>query len=91
MAKKKNYWYVLVMTVEGPKYVTEVHRGTKEAVWDKLEKPLEFGKETAQDLAWALCVNMHNAVAVCQNFEITSQPFYYQKGHFEWVDKEDAE
>ena len=27
MAKKKNYWYVLVMTVEGPKYVTEVHRG----------------------------------------------------------------
>ena len=77
MAKKKNYWYVLVMTSEGPKYVTDVHCGTKEAVWDKFEKPLELAKETAQDLAWALRVNGYNAVAVCQNFEITSQPFYY--------------
>ena len=75
------------MTSEGPKYVTDVTWRTKEAKWDKFEKPLEFAKEVAQDLAWALCVNAFNAVAVCQNFEITSQPFYYDMGHFKWVDE----
>jgi hypothetical protein len=92
MAKKKNYWYVLVMTNEGPKFVTEMDNSQKMCYWDINEAPYEFGsKSYAQETAVCLTINMNYAMAVCTPYEITSQPYYYQRGHFKWVDKEDAE
>lgn len=91
MAKKSNYWYVLVMTNEGPKFVTEVNYMDKTAKWDKLEKPLEMSKQSAQDLAVGLCLNFNMAYAVCQPFEIDSQPYIYSKGHLEWKESEKDE
>lgn len=90
MAKKKNYWYVLVLTDDGPTFVTSVKNyPEKVAYWNKDEKPYEFSREWAQDLAWALCVNGHMSYAVSQRFEIENQPYAYNRGHFEW--KEGAE
>ena len=87
MAKKKNHYYVLVFTNEGPVYVTDVDYSTKTASWDKLEKPLEMTKTAAEDLCFGLCCNFHNAVVVLQPVvEITNQPYRYT--HFEFVAKE---
>ena len=91
MAKKKNYWYVLVMTEEGPKFVTKVNYGDKTAEWNMLEEPKEFSKETAKDLVIGLNLNFNIAYAVCQPFELTGQPYRYADGKFEWVENEKEE
>ena len=92
-AKKKpcNYWYVLVMTDSGPTFVTSVEYAPKVAHWNKLEKPLELGKYRAEDLALGLNLNLHTAFAVCSKFELDSQPYRYELGEFEWIDKKDKD
>ena len=89
MAKKKNYWYVLVLTDDGPKFVTEVEYGTKTAHWDKLAKPLEMNEVCAKDLAFGLMCNMYVAFPVCLPIEWTNQPYRYEHGHFEWVENKE--
>ena len=90
--KKKNYWYVLVMTNEGPKFVTEVDYHTKTAHWNELEKPLELGEVWAKDLTFGLMVNFYTAFAVCLPVEWDNQPYRYKDGHFTWTfDKEEDE
>ena len=82
--KKKNYWYVLVLTSEGAKFVTGIEHDTKIAHWDGLEKPLEFSESMAKDLAFGLNANFFLAYPVCMPFEITHQPYFYKLGKFEW-------
>ena len=84
MAKKKNFYYVLVLTAEGPTFVTEVSYRTKIAEWKKDQKPLDFSKEAAEDLAFGLTANFWSAYAIHSRFEITEQPYKYDLGHFEW-------
>ena len=85
MAKKQNYWYVLVMTDDGPVFVTGIPQRNW-ANYNKDEKPMEFvSKETARDVALGLNLNMQLAYAVCQPFEIVNQPYRYDDGHFEWA------
>lgn len=87
MAKKKNFWYVLVMANHGPVFVTKLNYGNRTAEWNKLEKPLEMSMERAKDIAWGLMANFNVAFPVCSPIEMTTQPYYYEKGQFEW--KED--
>ena len=89
MAKKKNYWYVLVLTGEGAKFVTSMSYRDKTAYWDKLEVPKELGMETAKDLAMGLMLNGHLAYAVTVPYELDCQPYSYKTGHFEWVKNEE--
>lgn len=91
MAQKKNYWYVIVMTDGGPVFVTSVDYRSKTAHWDKSEKPLEMDKSRAQDLALGLNLNFHSSFAVCQPFEIDTQPYRYDKWHVEWKENEEVE
>ena len=77
MATKKNHYYVLVFTEKGPVYITSVDYSTKYASWDKLEKPLEFSKYTAEDLCFGLNCNFHSAVVVSKPIEIENQPYRY--------------
>ena len=84
MAKKQNYYYVLVLTNEGAKFVTKVNWSNKTAEWNKLEKPLEMSKETAKDLTMGLQLNFNNAFMVCNGYEISCQPYRYDKGNFVW-------
>lgn len=83
MAKKKNHYYVLVLTNEGPTFVTGV-RPNKYAEFNKLEAPKEFDKYYAEDMALGLNLNLITAFPVCMPFELDSQPYLYNKGHFEW-------
>lgn len=82
----KNYWYVLVCTEQGAKFVTSTEYHTAE--WDATKPPMEMSKSFAQDVANGLCLNFHCAFAVCMNWEIDRQPYYYERGHFEWVNNE---
>lgn len=92
MAKKKNYWYVLVMTNAGPKFVTEVDNSQKMCYWDINEAPYEFGsKEYAKETAVCLTINLNYAMAVCSPYEISAQPYRYSDGHFEWVVDEERQ
>ena len=89
--KTKNYWYVLVITSEGAKFVTKVNNAERTAEWDKLEKPLKLSKEYAQQLALGLTWNGNLAYSICQSYEITSQPYMYSKGHLEWKENDDRD
>lgn len=85
MAQKKNHWYIMVLTNEGPKFVTKAeYYPTKICEWDKNGTPLEMTKEAAQEITVGLCLNFHLAYAVCQPFEIDHQPYFYEKGRFRW-------
>lgn len=86
MAKTKNHYYVLVFTNGGPVYVTDVDYSNKTARWDKLEKPLEFTKSSAEDLCFGLCCNFTYAVVVQHRVEIEAQPYRY--ADYEFVAKE---
>lgn len=85
--KKKNFYYVLVFTSEGPKYVTSTEYHT--AHWDEKEIPLELGKSFADDITRGLLLNGYNAATVCMPLELSHQPYAYDRGHFEFVVKED--
>lgn len=87
--KKKNHYYVLVMTNEGPIFVTKVSYGDKTAEWDYKEKPLELDKSRAEELALGLNLNMHLAFLVCQQWEIESQPYRYTDYKITWTEREE--
>lgn len=91
MANKKNYWYVVVMTDNGPVFVTGVNNMERTAYWNKDQKPLELGKEYAQSLATGLMLNFHFALPVCNTFELTEQCYNYKYGHFEWLKNEEQD
>lgn len=85
--KKKNYWYVLVMTDEGPRFVT----GTGDhhtAYWNVDDKPMEMSEVWAKDIAKGLLLNWFNAFAVCSPIEIDQHPYNYKKYHIEWKENE---
>ena len=84
MAKKSNFWYVMVLTNKGPKFVTDI-LPRQMAEWDGNKIPMEFSsKEYAQGVATGLCLNFNLAYAVCQPFKIDHQPYMYDKGQFRW-------
>ena len=88
MAKKKNWYYVLVLTEHGPSFVTSIGDG-KTAYWNKSEKPKEFSQSWADDIAFGLQVNGYNAFMVCMRYELDHQPYRYEMGQFEWVNKKE--
>lgn len=91
MAQKKNLYYVLVMSDDGPVFVTSIEYATKYAHWDKLEKPLSLDKSSAEDLTLGLNLNFHLAFTVCSKFELDTQPYRYSDWHIEWVENEKEE
>lgn len=83
MARKQKFWYVLVFTNNGPKYLTAIHEH-KMAEWNELETPLEMNEMQARDIATGLLLNFHSAVAVCSPLQLSHQPYLYEKGYFEF-------
>ena len=88
MAKKTKWYYVLVLTNQGPVFVTGIGEG-KTAFWNCNEKPKEFSKDWSEDMAFGLTINGHMAYSICTRYELTNQPYLYSKGHFEWVWEEE--
>ena len=91
MSKKKNFYYVLVFTEHGPKFVTSKDSATKVARWDENEKPLELGKYWAEDLCFGLSCNFFNAVTVCSPYELETQPYRYSEFECTFTKKETKE
>ena len=88
--KQTQFHYVLVMTDEGPKFVTGLGEHHT-AYWNELEAPKELAKEWADDMVIGLTWNGHLAFHVVSKFEIEKQPFRYNIGHFEWKFNKDDE
>ena len=91
MAKKKNHYYVLVITSEGPKFVTHVNYSDKTAEWDWEKAPLEMGKQYAEDLVLGLNLNLHQAYTVSYPAKIDCQPYNYDMYRIEWKKREGEE
>ena len=88
MAKKKSYWYVLVFTDEGPRYVTDTGEHHT-AYWNLHETPREFSESYAKDMAIGLTWNGHSAVPVCTAYELDSHPYNYDMYSIKWEKKEE--
>ena len=82
--KNTNHHYVLVLTSEGPIFVTGIGEG-KTAFWDKAEAPKEFNSSYAENLAFGLMVNGYMAYHIVSRIEFDTQPYRYNSGHFKWV------
>ena len=90
---KKYHYYVMVMTNEGPKYVTGIG-DHHTAYWNEEKKPMEFSSASyAEDVYVGLCMNFFTAVLVKSRFEIDHHPYNYADYDlkFEKKDKEEAE
>ena len=85
---KKNHYYVLVFTDNGPVYVTSVNYAEKSARWEKDKNPIGFSKSNAEDLVFGLRCNWHNAVVVSLPVEIDYQPYNYRDYDCTFVEKE---
>ena len=86
--QKKNHYYVLVFTDNGPAYVTSVNYADKSARWDKDKAPKEFSKSNAEDLVFGLRCNWFNAVIVMMPFDMDSQPYNYKYWDCKFVEKQ---
>lgn len=91
MAKKKNHYYVLVITVEGPKFVTHVNYSDKTAEWDWEKAPLEMSRQCAEDLVFGLNLNLNQAYTVLYPAKIEDQPYNYDMYRIEWKKREGEE
>ena len=61
--QKKEFWYVLVLSDEGPVFVTgEGEHHT--ALWDKNEKPMEMDENYAKKMSFGLLINFHQGFAI---------------------------
>lgn len=88
---KKNHYYVLVFTDNGPVYVTSINYADKSARWEKDKDPKEFSKSNAEDLVFGLRCNWFNAVVVSLPVEIDYQPYNYRDYECRFVEKPTGE
>ena len=75
----KYFYYVIVATEDGGKFVTKTDYATKTAYWDSNEKPLAFSKTQADDLALCLTLNFHLAFTLKSYHELQSKIFIKEK------------
>ena len=87
---KKYHYYVLVMTEEGPKYVTSILPHHM-AEWKTEDKPLEMSASYAEDVYIGLCLNLFTAVLVKSRFEIERHPYNYRTYNIKFELKESGQ
>lgn len=88
MASNKNYYYVLVITDNGPVFVT----GTGEhhtAYWAMDKEPKEFTRSRAEDITLGLGLNGYPSYTVVSPWKLDYQPYPYDRGGLAWVAKEE--
>lgn len=83
---KKNYYYVLVFTDEGPVYVTSVNNAQRISYWEREEEPKAFPKYYAEELVYGLNCNGYRAVLVSTKYE-ECQPYNYKDWNLTFVRK----
>lgn len=86
---RKKHYYVLVLTDEGPVFMTQINRDNKTVEYKQNQPPLEVTKIVAEDIAMGLRANLICAFAVTSTVSMLKQLFKYEKGHFEWINDAD--
>lgn len=82
---RKNFYYVLVLTDEGPVFVTGIPKRNW-AEYNKNEVPKCFENYSyVESVAYGLTLNGIPAYPIKLTYELSGQPYRYSKGHFEWV------
>ena len=87
MAQKKNYYYVLVCTEEGAKFITDIG-DHHTAFWNWKEKPYEMSKSYAQDMVKGLNWNGFCAYMIHSEWELERQPYNYEKYELTFTERE---
>ena len=78
----KHFYYVLIACEKGQgKFVTKVDNTTKYAHWNIKDKPMEFSKQYAEDLAYCLCLNFNPAFVLRSDFKIEQHYFYKEENN----------
>ena len=78
----KHFYYVLIACENGQgKFVTKVDNTTKYAHWNIKDKPMEFSKKYAEDLAYCLCLNFNPAFVLRSDFKIEQHYFYKEENN----------
>ena len=88
--KQTNWYYVLVMTDEGPKFVTGLGEHHT-AYWDKDKKPYELSEAWAKEMVRGLTWNGHVAFMVKSLWEIDGQPYNYRDWQIKWEERKPEE
>lgn len=88
--KQTNWYYVLVMTDEGPKFVTGLGEHHT-SYWDKDKKPYELSEAWAKDMVRGLTWNGHVAFMVKSLWEIDGQPYNYRDWQIKWEERKPEE
>lgn len=88
MTKKKYYYYVLVFTNSGPKYVTKIDNNTREAYWHEEDKPFHMTKDDAEFLAMGLTLNGNSSVMITSTYKIDNHPYNYKNYKIDFIKKE---
>lgn len=86
--KHKYYYYVLVFTSEGPKFVTKINHSDRTAEWKTTEKPLLLTMSQADDLTLGLRCNFFTAFTVKSPIEIESHGYNYDDYKIKFIEKE---
>ena len=73
--KTKYFYYVIVLSEDTAKFITNMDNLTKIARWEKDKEPLPLTKSTAEDLAYCLSLNFHPAYVLKSYHKISSQIF----------------
>ena len=71
----KYFYYVLIKTADGGKFVTKIDNATKTAYWDSNQQPIPLSKSYAEDLALCLTLNFHLAFVLKSYHELKEQIF----------------
>ena len=78
---------MLVITDDGPVFVTEISNSDRTAMWDMTKPPLELGEYKADDIAFGLNCNMIPAYCIKSQFEIDKHPYRYDAFELKFVER----
>ena len=86
MAKSKYHYYVLVITNEGPKYVTEILENNW-CKWNEEDAPYEMSASFAEDVYIGLCANLNYALLIKSRVKISHHPYRYEEFNLKFIKK----
>ena len=86
----KYYYYIVVFTVSGPRYVTGIGEHNT-ALWELDKEPMQFSKEFGRNVVLGLTLNFWNCGLVEVPIDLHSHPYNYNDYDLKFVEKEKKE
>lgn len=86
---KKYYYYIVVFTSTGPRYVTGIGEHNT-AYWELDKEPMQFSKEYGRNIVLGLVLNFWNAGLVELPIDINCHPYNYKDYTIKFEKKENT-